>query len=82
MVYNNSNSENADYDEQTKKVLSYAQRAQIYAMTAITALNSGNGKKQSGMLLGLKICISYQEMMKTSSGSDRQRQKTRCEHKG
>ena len=45
MVYDNSLSENADHDEQTKKLLSYAQRAQIYAMTSITALNSGDGEK-------------------------------------
>ena len=45
MVYDNPVSENAGHDEQTKKLLSYAQRAQIYAMTAITALNSGDGEK-------------------------------------
>ena len=45
MVYDSPISENADHDEQTKKLLSYAQRAQIYAMTSITALNSGDGEK-------------------------------------
>ena len=33
MVYDSTVAENADHDEQTKKLLSYAQRAQIYAMT-------------------------------------------------
>ena len=45
MVYDSPVSENADHDEQTKKLLSYAQRAQIYAMTSITALNTGDGEK-------------------------------------
>ncbi len=45
IVYDNPTPENAEYDEQTNKVLSYAQRAQIYAMTAITALSSGDGEK-------------------------------------
>ena len=67
MVYNNSNSENADYDEQTKKVLSYAQRAQIYAMTAITALNSGNGEKAVwNAVRSQKYVSQIQEMMKIS----------------
>ena len=35
MVYDSPVSENADHDEQTKKLLSYAQRAQIYAMTQL-----------------------------------------------
>ena len=35
MVYENTIPENAEYDEKTSKVISYAQRAQIYAMTAI-----------------------------------------------
>ena len=78
MVYNNSNSENANYDEQTKKVLSYAQRAQIYAMTAITALNSGNGEKAVWNAVRSQKYVSHiQEMMKISSlGSDGQRQKS------
>ena len=45
MVYENPIPENAEFDEQTNRVLSYAQRAQIYAMTAITALTSGDGEK-------------------------------------
>ncbi len=75
MVYNNSNSENADYDEQTKKVLSYAQRAQIYAMTAITALNSGNGEKAVWNAVRSEKYVSHiQAMIKISApGSDRQR---------
>ena len=77
MVYNNSNSENSDYDEQTKKVLSYAQRAQIYAMTAITALNSGNGEKAVWNAVRSQKYVSHiQEMMKISSPrSDEQRLK-------
>ena len=78
MVYNNSNSENSDYDEQTKRVLSYAQRAQIYAMTAITALNSGNGEKAVWNAVRSQKYVSHiQEMMKiSSSGSEKQRQKS------
>ena len=77
MVYNNLSSENADYDEQTKKVLSYAQRAQIYAMTAITALNSGNGEKAVWNAVRSQKYVSHiQEMMKISSPrSDGQQQK-------
>ena len=77
MVYNNSNSENADYDEQTNKVLSYAQRAQIYAMTAITAINSGNSEKAVWNAVRSQKYISHiQEMMKISAReSDRQRHK-------
>ena len=76
MVNNNANSENSDYDEQTQKVLSYAQRAQIYAMTAITALNSGNGEKAVWNAVRSQKYVSHiQEMMKISSlGSDGQRQ--------
>ena len=79
MVYNNSNSENLDYDEQTKKLLSYAQRAQIYAMTAITALISGTGEKAVWHAVRAQKYVSrIQEMMKTSSmGADRQRQKNK-----
>ena len=75
---NNSNSENADYDEQTKKMLSYAQRAQIYAMTAITALNSGNGEKAVWNAVRSEKYVSHiQAMMKISApGSDRQRLKS------
>ena len=78
MVYNNSNSENADYDEQTKKMLSYAQRAQIYAMTAITALSSGNGEKAVWNAVRSEKYVSHiQAMMKISApGSDRQRHKS------
>ena len=77
MVYNNSNSENAEYNEQTKKVLSYAQRAQIYAMTAITALSSGTGEKAVWNAVRAQKYVSrIQEMMKTSLlESDKQRQK-------
>ena len=68
MVYNNSNLVNADYDEQTKKMLSYAQRAQIYAMTAITALNSGNSEKAVWNAVRSQKHVSHiQEIMKISS---------------
>ena len=78
MVYNNGTSENAEYEEQTNKVLSYAQRAQIYAMTAITALNSGDGEKAVWNAVRSQKYVSHvQEMMKISSpGFDRQRQKS------
>ena len=77
MVFNNTNSENADYNEQTNKVLSYAQRAQIYAMTAITAVNSGNGEKAVWNAVRSQKYVSHiQEIMKKSSPrSDGQRPK-------
>ena len=77
MIYDNSNSENSDYDEYTNKILSYAQRAQIYAMTAITALNSGNGEKAVWNAVRSQKYVSHiQEMMKISSPrSDGQRTK-------
>ena len=64
--------------DRTKRVLSYAQRAQIYAMTAITALNSGNGEKAVWNAVRSQKYVSHiQEMMKISSpGSDRQQQKS------
>ena len=68
MVYNNPVSENADHDEQTKKLLSYAQRAQIYAMTAITALNSGDGEKAVwNAVRSQKYVSQIQEMMQITS---------------
>ena len=77
MVYDNPVSENADHDEQTKKLLSYAQRAQIYAMTAITALNSGSGEKAVWNAVRSQKYVSHiQEMIKISSPrSDGQRPK-------
>ena len=68
MVYNNPVSENADHDEQTKKLLSYAQRAQIYAMTSITALNSGDGEKAVwNAVRSQKYVSQIQEMMQITS---------------
>ena len=78
MVYENSIPENSEYDEQTNKVLSYAQRAQIYAMTAITALNSGDGEKAVWNAVRSQKYVSHiQEMIQVSSpGIDRRQQKT------
>ncbi len=68
MVYNSATSENAGIDEQTNKVLSYAQRAQIYAMTAITALNSGDSERAVWNAIRSQKYVSHiQEMIKTSS---------------
>ena len=68
MVYDYPVSENADHDEQTKKLLSYAQRAQIYAMTAITALNSGDGEKAVwNAVRSQKYVSQIQEMMQITS---------------
>ena len=77
MVYENSMPENSEYDEQTSKVLSYAQRAQIYAMTAITALNSGDGEKAVWNAVRSQKYVSHiQEMIQISSpGIDRRQQK-------
>ena len=68
MVYENSIPENAEYDEETSRVLSYAQRAQIYAMTAITALNSGDGEKAVWNAVRAQKYVSHmQEMTKVAS---------------
>ena len=65
MIYENAIPENAEYDEKTSKVLSYAQRAQIYAMTAITALNSGDGEKAVWNAVRSQQYVSHiQEMIK------------------
>ena len=74
MVYKNSIQENAEYDEKTNRLLSYAQRAQIYAMTAITALNSGDGEKAVWNAVRSQKYVSHiQEMIKPPSlGIDRQ----------
>ena len=76
MVYENSIPENAEYDEQTNRVLSYAQRAQIYAMTAITALNSGDGEKAVWNAVRSQKYVSYiQEMIKAPSPGIERKQK-------
>ena len=68
MVYDSPVSENADHDEQTKKLLSYAQRAQIYAMTSITALNSGDGEKAVwNAVRSQKYVSRIQEMIQIKS---------------
>ena len=68
MVYESSIPENSEYDDQTNKVLSYAQRAQIYAMTAITALNSGDGEKAVWNAVRSQKYVSHiQEMIQLSS---------------
>ena len=68
MVYDSPISENADHDEQTKKLLSYAQRAQIYAMTSITALNSGDGEKAVwNAVRSQKYVSRIQEMIQIKS---------------
>ena len=77
LVYDNPIEQSADYDEQTNKVLSYAQRAQIYAMTAITALNSGDGEKAVWNAVRSQKYVSHiQEMIQIySPGIDRQQQR-------
>ena len=77
MVYENSIPENAEHDEKTSRILSYAQRAQIYAMTAITALNSGDGEKAVwNAVRSQKYVSRIQEMTKISSpGTDKQQRK-------
>ena len=78
MVYKKSIQENAEYDEKTDRLLSYAQRAQIYAMTAITALNSGDGEKAVWNAVRSQKYVSHiQEMIKPPSlGIDRQQKRT------
>lgn len=68
MVYDSPVLENADHDEQTNKLLSYAQRAQIYAMTSITALNSGDGEKAVwNAVRSQKYVSRIQEMIQIKS---------------
>ena len=78
MVYENSIPENVEYDEQTNKLLSYAQRAQIYAMTAITALNSGDGEKAVwNAVRSQKYVSQIQEKIQVPSpGIDSRQEKT------
>ena len=45
LVYGFKNNENQNFGENEKKIVSYAQRAQIYAMTAITAINSAESER-------------------------------------
>ncbi len=78
MVFEKPSLENAEYDEQTNKVLSYAQRAQIYAMTAITALNSGDGEKAVwNAVRSQKYVSQIQEMIKVPSAEIDRQQKRR-----
>ena len=68
LVYENSATITPEHDEKTSKVLSYAQRAQIYAMTAITALNAGDGEKAVwNAVRAQKYVSQIQEMIQTSS---------------
>ena len=68
LVYENSATISPEHDEKTSKVLSYAQRAQIYAMTAITALNAGDGEKAVwNAVRAQKYVSQIQEMIQTSS---------------
>ena len=77
LVYENSPSVISDHDEKTSKVLSYAQRAQIYAMTAITALNAGDAEKAVWNAVRSQKYVSHiQEMIQISApGIDRREQK-------
>ena len=68
MIYENTISENSNFDEETNKVLSYAQRSQIYAMTAITALNSGDSEKAVwNAVRAQKYVSQIQEIIQISS---------------
>ena len=73
LVYENSSSVTPNHDEETAKVLSYAQRAQIYAMTGITALNAGDAEKAVWNAVRAQKYVSHiQEMIQISSpGIDR-----------
>ena len=73
LVYENSASVTPNHDEETAKVLSYAQRAQIYAMTGITALNAGDAEKAVWNAVRAQKYVSHiQEMIQISSpGIDR-----------
>ena len=77
LVYENSASVTPNHDEETAKVLSYAQRAQIYAMTGITALNAGDAEKAVWNAVRAQKYVSHiQEMIQISSpGMDRRNKK-------
>ena len=45
LVYGFKSNEDQNFGENEKKIVSYAQRAQIYAMTAITAINSEESER-------------------------------------
>jgi len=77
LVYENSASVTPNHDEETAKVLSYAQRAQIYAMTGITALNAGDAEKAVWNAVRAQKYVSHiQEMIQISSpGIDRRNKK-------
>ncbi len=45
LVYGFKSNENQNFGENEKKILSYAQRAQIYAMTAITSITSEDSER-------------------------------------
>ena len=77
LVFENTALVTPDYDEKTSKVLSYAQRAQIFAMTAITALNAGDSEKAVWNAVRAQKYVSLiQEMINISSPEiDRRKQK-------
>ena len=77
LVYEKSASVTPNHDEETAKVLSYAQRAQIYAMTGITALNAGDAEKAVWNAVRAQKYVSHiQEMIQISSpGIDRRNKK-------
>ena len=45
LVYGFKNTDDQNFGESEKKIVSYAQRAQIYAMTAITAMNAEESER-------------------------------------
>ncbi|MDC3068138.1 hypothetical protein OA005_02600, partial [Paracoccaceae bacterium] len=71
MVFDNNGKEQNECDSNVKKMLSNAQRAQIYAMTAITALNSGNSEKAVWNAVRAQRYISHLEDIIRKSTQER-----------
>ena len=71
LVYGFKANETKDFGESAKRILSYAQRAQIYAMTAITAINSGEAEKAVwNAVRGQKYVSQIQEILSDRTVSD------------
>jgi len=71
LVYGFKANETKDFGENAKRIFSYAQRAQIYAMTAITAINSGEAEKAVwNAVRGQKYVSQIHEILSDRTVSD------------
>ena len=66
-VYGSNDTENPNFGENEKKIVSYAQRAQIFAMTAITAINSEESDRAVWNAVRAQKYVSHiQEIISTN----------------